>query len=95
MNKYTMTNFNLHILEYTDSKNFITCEQKWIDSLLPEYNLNPMAGSSKGYKHTQESKEKKMLNLALGRKHTQEVKDSMSMNRSGVNAPPFYYKLIV
>ena len=29
-----------------------------------------------------------MLNLALGRKHTQEVKDSMSMNRSGVNAPP-------
>ena len=32
-----------------------------------------------------------MLNLALGRKNTQEVKDSMSMNRSGVNAP-FYGK---
>lgn len=70
MNKYTMTNFNLHILEYTDLKNFITCEQKWIDSLLPEYNLNPMAGSSKGYKHTQESKEKNAKSCSREKKYT-------------------------
>ena len=70
MNKYTMTNFNLHILEYTDSKNLISCEQKWIDYLLPEYNINPVAGSSKGYKHNQENIEK-IRNIALGRKHTQ------------------------
>ena len=90
MNKYTITNFNLHILEYTDSKNLISCEQKWIDYLLPEYNINPVAGSSKGYKHNQENIEK-MRNIALGRKHTQEVKNAMSKNRSSVNAP-FYGK---
>jgi len=90
MNKYTMTNFNLHILEYTDSQNLINCEQKWINFLLPKNNINPIAGSSKGYKHTQENIEK-MRNLALGRKHTQEVKDSMSKNRTGINAP-FYGK---
>ena len=91
MNKYTMTNFNLHILEYTDSKNLISCEQKWIDYLLPKYNINPVAGSSKGYKHNQENTAK-MRNIALGRKHTQEVKNAMSKNRSGVNAP-FYGKI--
>lgn len=92
MNKHTMANFNLHILEYPDSENLISCvlrtthyAQKWIDFLLPEYNLNPFAGNSKGYKHTQESIEK-MRYLALGRKHTEEVKKSMSENRSGINA---------
>lgn len=50
--KYGMGNFVLVVLEYTGSDSLITCEQKWIDSLNPEYNINPIAGSSKGYKHT-------------------------------------------
>lgn len=52
LSKHGMTNFSLLILEYTDSDNLISCEQKWIDLLKPDYNLNPLAGSSKGYKHT-------------------------------------------
>jgi len=32
--------------------------QKWIDFLKPEYNTNPSAGNSKGYKHRIESLEK-------------------------------------
>nr|YP_010846106.1 GIY-YIG homing endonuclease [Cyathus pallidus]WEV87293.1 GIY-YIG homing endonuclease [Cyathus pallidus] len=52
LNKYGMRNFSLSILEYTDEDNLISTEQKWIDNLKPEYNLNPTAGSSKGYKHT-------------------------------------------
>jgi group I intron endonuclease len=51
-------NFTLIILEYSSSDDVISCEQKWIDLIKPEYNLNPRAGSSKGYKHTPESLEK-------------------------------------
>jgi group I intron endonuclease len=85
-----MTNFFLHILEYSDSKNLIMCEQKWIDLIKPEYNINPIAGSSKGYKHSSDSIEKMSIK-ATGRKHTAEVKDLMSKNRRGINNP-FYNK---
>jgi group I intron endonuclease len=71
--KYGIRNFSLMILEYCESDNLIMCEQKWIDKLKPEYNINPIAGSTKGYKHTIESIEK-MREVALGRKHTEEVK---------------------
>ena len=57
-NKYTMTNFSLYILEYTDSESLIACEQNWINLIDPEYNTNPNAGSTKGYKHTDEALEK-------------------------------------
>ena len=90
LNKHTMSNFNLHILEYSDSENVIMCEQKWIDLLQPEYNLSPRAGSSKGYKHSPESIEKMKVS-ATGRKHTEEVKDLMSKNRTGSNNS-FYNK---
>jgi len=55
ISKYGLENFSLYIIEYTDSENLISCEQKWIDLLQPEYNLNPRAENSKGYKHTEES----------------------------------------
>jgi len=85
--KYGMSSFRLLILEYTNSENVISCEQKWIDSLNPAYNLNPTAGSSKGYRHTAESIDK-MREVALGRKHTEEVKQAMSASRKG-EANPF------
>lgn len=88
MNKYTMANFSLYILEYTNSEDIISCEQNWINSIHPEYNINPQAGNSKGYKHTDESLVK-MRNLALGRTHTEEVKRLMSDNRKGENNPFF------
>lgn len=84
LNKYTMTNFSLYILEYTTSDNLIVCEQKRIDTVKPEYNLNPLASSSKGYRHNTESLEK-MRTAALGRKHTEEVKKSMSDSRKKEN----------
>lgn len=82
--KYGLNKFTLVILEYTDSDNLISCEQKWIDLFKPEYNLNPSAGNSKGYKHTAESLEK-MHTAAIARKHTQSVKKIMSEFRLGVN----------
>lgn len=89
-NKYTMANFSLYILEYTNSESLIACEQNWIDLIDPEYNTNPTAGSTKGYKHTDQALEK-MRTLSLGRTHTKEVKALMSENRKGINNP-FYGK---
>jgi group I intron endonuclease len=86
--KYGIKNFTLVILEYTDSNNLILCEQKWIDRFKPEYNTNPTASSTLGYKHTLKSLEK-MREAALGRKHTEEVKEKMSISRIG-EKNPFY-----
>ena len=84
LSKHGMANFSLVILEYTTSDNLIKCEQKWIDKLNSEYNLNKLAGNSSDYVHTPESIEK-MRTLALGRKHNEEVKKLMSESRKGVN----------
>jgi group I intron endonuclease len=51
ISKYSIKNFSLIILEYSDSNNLILCEQKWIDLLKPEYNLSLIARNTKGYKH--------------------------------------------
>lgn len=88
LNKYTMNNFCLYILEYANSDNVIACEQNWINLLNPEYNLNPLAENSKGYKHTEEAKNK-IRNFSLGRKHTKDVRHLMSENRKGENNPFF------
>lgn len=90
ISKYGINNFSLTILEYTSSEDLISCEQKWIDLLKPEYNLCPIAGNSKGYKHSEENVEK-IRNAAIGRKHTEEVKQTMCESRKGVNNP-FYGK---
>jgi hypothetical protein len=56
--------FSLSILEYIDITNLskeevrrliIEREQWYIDTINPEYNINPTAGSLLGYKHTSES----------------------------------------
>jgi len=36
LNKYSMKNFYLHILEYSNCDNLIACEQKWINLLQPK-----------------------------------------------------------
>lgn len=48
-------NVSLYILDYTDPENLISCEQKWIDLLQPSYNINPTAGNSKGYRHSEKT----------------------------------------
>jgi group I intron endonuclease len=85
-----MFNFTLAILEYTDEISVISCEQKYINRFKPEYNLNPLANSSKGYQHTPESIEK-IRKTALGRKHKDEIRKLMSENRKKENNP-FYGK---
>jgi group I intron endonuclease len=54
--KYGYSNFSLEILEYCEPSRVVTREQYYIDLLKPEYNILKVAGSSWGYKHTEESR---------------------------------------
>lgn len=49
------SNFSLDILEYCEPKVVIEREQYYIDTLKPEYNILKRAGSTLGYKHTEET----------------------------------------
>jgi len=53
--KYGFSVFSLEILEYCDKKELISKEQYHLDNLKPEYNIAQVAGSTLGYKHTDES----------------------------------------
>jgi group I intron endonuclease len=79
INKYGIDNFYISILEYTDNIRFnlIKREQYWIDNIKPEYNILQIAGSTLGYKHTEEAKLKISLKK-LGRKLDLEVKRRIS-----------------
>jgi GIY-YIG catalytic domain-containing protein/NUMOD1 domain-containing protein len=67
--KYGFSNFSSRegqeILEYCDEKGILLeREQCYLDNLKPEYNIVEKAGSTLGYKHTEESLEK-MRNFVL------------------------------
>lgn len=63
--KYGFSNFSLEILEYCDGKELLLeREQYYLDNLKPQYNIVETAGSTLGYKHTEESIEK-MRNFVL------------------------------
>jgi len=63
--KYGFSNFSLEILEYCDEKELLLKrEQYYLDNLKPQYNIVEIAGSTLGYKHTEESIEK-MRNFVL------------------------------
>ena len=71
--KYGYSNFTLEILEYCDPSKVISREQYYLDSLNPEYNILKVAGSSFGYKHTEETISK-MRNSHLNRIWREEDK---------------------
>ena len=54
--KYGYSSFSLEIIEYCEPKKCIEREQYYLDLLKPEYNILKNAGSSLGFKHSEESK---------------------------------------
>lgn len=50
-NKHSGWFFDFIILEYCENKDLIKCEQYYIDTLKPEYNIYKIAGSPLGTKH--------------------------------------------
>ncbi len=84
-NKHKEINFYFFVLEYTSISFLLSREQHWIDItevIKNGYNLIPIAGSSLGFKHSPETKEKlRLLSLgnsfAKGRKNTHEQTENM------------------
>jgi len=91
--KYGYANFSISILEYCDKDILNEREQYYMDNIKPVYNTLKIAGSSSGYKHIQESKDKRSLSLKgkytgtdsllYGRTHTEQTKELMSSMRKG------------
>jgi group I intron endonuclease len=77
-NIYGETNFAFEILEAIFDKNIILKEeQKYINFLLPEYNICKIVGSRLGIKHTKEAKQK-VGNVHRGKVLSQETKRKIS-----------------
>ena len=62
--KYGYSNFSFEILEYCTRENVLAREQYYLDLLSPVYNIVEKAGSTLGYKHSDETREK-MRNLEI------------------------------
>jgi len=91
--KYGYANFSISILEYCDKYILNEREQYYMYIIKPVYNTLKIAGSSSGYKHTQESKDKRSLSLKgkytvtnsplYGRTHIEQTKELKSSMRKG------------
>lgn len=57
-------------------------EVYWGNKLKPEYNVAPLGGSMRGYKHTEEARQN-MSNAHKGYKHSDETRRKMSEARKG------------
>ncbi len=84
--KYGFSKFSFYILEYCTSENVIEREQYYLDLIKPEYNIVEKAGSTLGYKHTEESLAK-MRNFVLS-DEVRKIKASSTANASAANRVP-------
>lgn len=66
--KYGYSNFSLHILEYCNKEDLIAREQYYLDLYKPEYNVLKVAGSSFGWKQSEESITQSILGQPTRRK---------------------------
>ena len=62
-NKYGNDSLEFEIIEYIEiddniKETLLEREQFWIDTVNPEYNILPVAGSTLGFKHTEETKQR-------------------------------------
>jgi group I intron endonuclease len=77
--KYGYSNFSFSVLEYCDPARVIEREQYYLDLLKPEYNILKIAGSSVGYKHTEEAIQKISLK-GKGRIFSEEAREKLSLS---------------
>lgn len=83
--KYGLSKFSIEILEYCDMHILIEREQYYLKIINQKYNINPIAGSSLGAKHSEETR-KKMSAAQLGEKNhnfgkifSESTKNKMSL----------------
>lgn len=82
--KYGANNFIFVVLEVlSDVSKLNEREEYWGNLLKPEYNIAPLGGSMRGYKHTEEARQN-MSNAHKGRKyHSEEEKLKRSERMKG------------
>lgn len=93
--KYGHDNFSVLILELVESsknikKDLLSREQYYLDLLKPALNINPTAGSSLGYLHSEETKQL-LSSLRKGKYLSEETKQLLSQLFSG-ELNPFWGK---
>lgn len=93
--KYGHDNFSVLILELIESdknikKDLLNREQYYLDLLKPALNINPTAGSSLGYQHSEETKQL-LSSLRKGKSLSEETKQLLSQLFSG-ELNPFWGK---
>jgi group I intron endonuclease len=93
--KYGHNNFSILILELVESsenikKDLLNREQYYLDLLKPALNINPIAGSSLGYQHSEETKQL-LSSLRMGKSLSEETKQLLSQLFSG-ELNPFWGK---
>jgi group I intron endonuclease len=75
-------NFSLDILCYCDPASTIQREQDYIDLIKPEYNILQKAGSSHGFNHSEETKQKMRDRVRRGEEKTRLLEMLKELNSS-------------
>jgi group I intron endonuclease len=81
-NKYGADAFIFQIIEYCEKDKLLEREQLWMDWLKPDYNILKIAGSSIGYKHTDEFRALRSW-LYTGRKQSRETIEKRAASMRG------------
>ena len=88
-NKYGEQNFRFEIVERCLPAQCIAREQYYFDSLHPEYNILQIAGSCRGYKHTDIAKKKigvRIANILNLRRTSLAIRNSRTKTRQTLTA---------
>jgi len=93
--KYGEDTFAFEILEQVATMNLVECEQHYLDTLQPEYNMLPAAGSPLGYHHSLETRRKMSEsrkgkgNPNYGKPLSPEHRRKLSETLSGERSPNY------
>lgn len=77
-NKWGEEFFAFEVIEICNAQQLIEREQSWFDSVRPEYNISPTAGSPLGVRHSDEFK-RKVSERFKGKKLGQEQVDRLRL----------------
>jgi group I intron endonuclease len=80
VNKYGLKNLVFSIIEFCKTNQLMSVEQKYLDSLNPEYNTNILSTSSLGVKRSKEFKAK-VSGSHIGKKMSKETMDKIISSR--------------
>jgi group I intron endonuclease len=84
VDKYGIEDLQFGVLEFCQNGKLIEREQHYIDTLHPEFNISPTAGSQLGMKHSKETKQKLKDVWKNRGPVSEETKQKMRKSRIGI-----------